>query len=39
MTDELDIADERFIALNENRKRVFGFFLKISYHLEKSVNC
>ena len=35
MTDELDlrtIANE-FIALNENRKRVFGA-LKISYHLE-----
>ena len=40
MTGELDlrtIADE-FIALNENRKRVFGF-LKISYHLGKSINC
>ena len=39
MTDELDLRmiGNEFIALNENRKRVFGF-LKISYHLEKSVN-
>ena len=38
MTDELDlrtIANE-FIAVN--RKHVFGF-KRISYYLEKSVNC
>ena len=38
MTDELDlrtVANE-FIALNKRRKCAFGF-LKISYHLEKSV--